>query len=160
MFILHFYEKGLPILFQVSLLTCPTMSSISVASTNNLLDVMLVSASSPTNTQLQCTFLSGFIGSALCAVQYGTDPSYMNLAYFSESSETGTAGESVTVVLGEPLISSTTHYYNATVVAADTTVVVQGSFTTPQYSKYLCRLPQLCYTLCFNVRLCGMTTKY
>jgi len=136
------------------------MSSISVASTNNLLDIMLVSASSPTNTQLQCTFLSGFIGSALCAVQYGTDPSYMNLTHFAESSETGTAGESVTVVLGEPLISSTTHYYNASVVAADTTVVVQGSFTTPQYSKYQCCLPQLCCTLCFNVCLCDVTTKY
>ena len=108
---------------------------------------MLTRTSSPTNTQLQCTFLLGVSGSAVCAVQYGSDPTYMNLTFSAESSETGTTGESVNVVLRGPLNSTTTYYYNATVVAGDTTVIVQGFFTTPQYSKYLgsldCAMPLL-----------------
>ena len=120
---------------------------------------MLVNTSTPANTQLQCTFLSGMTGSAVCAIQYGTDPTYMNLTYFAESSETGTAGESVNIVLREQLTSSTTYYYNAIVVSGEATVIVQGTFTTPQYSKYLRRLPQtVMYTMCFQYSLssfCG-----
>ena len=54
----------------------------------------MVDKSSPTDAQLQCMFLSGFTGSAHCTVQYGTDPTYMNLPYSAESTETGTAGDS------------------------------------------------------------------
>ena len=93
--------------------------------------------SSPSDAQLQCIFLSGLTGSARCTVQYGTDPTYMNLPYSAESTETGTAGNTVSVVLKERLNSSTVYYYTVSAVSGDVTVTVQGTFTTPEYRKYL-----------------------
>ena len=90
---------------------------------------------SPADAQLQCTFLSGFTSSAHCTVQYGTDQTYMNLPYSAESTETGTAGDTVSVVLRERLNSSTVYYYTVSVVSGDVSVIVQGTFITPQYSK-------------------------
>ena len=104
--------------------------------TNNLLTGEIVAVSSPSNARLNCTFLSGFIGSARCSVQYGTDPTYMNLPYSAESTETGTAGDTVNVVLREQLNSSTVYYYNVSAVSGDLDVKVQGTFITPQFSKY------------------------
>ena len=91
--------------------------------------------SSPSDVRLICTFLSGFTGTAHCIVQYGTDPTYMNLPYSAESTETGTAGEAVSVVLRERLNSLTEYYYTVSAVSGDYTVTIQGNFTTPQYSK-------------------------
>ena len=93
--------------------------------------------SSPADAQLQCTFLSGFTGSARCTVQYGTDPTYMNLPYSAESTETGTVGDTVSMVLRERLNSSTVYYYTVSVVSGDVIVRTLGNFTTPQYSKQL-----------------------
>ena len=62
----------------------------------------------------------------------------MNLPYSAESTETGTAGDSVSVVLRERLNPSTVYYYTVSAVSGDVTVTVQGTFTTPQYSKYMC----------------------
>ena len=104
--------------------------------TNNVLRVSVVNVSSPVDTLLQCTFLSGFTGSGHCTVQYGTDPTYMNLPYSAECTETGTAGNSVNVVLRERLNSSTVYYYTVSAVSGDVTVAVQGNFMTPQYSTY------------------------
>ena len=104
--------------------------------TNNLLTGELTDCSSSSNVKLTCTFLSGFTGSAHCTVQYGTDPTYMNLSYSAESTETGTAGDSVSVVLRERLNSSTEYYYTVSAVSGDVTVRVQGTFTTQQNSKY------------------------
>ena len=92
--------------------------------------------SSPTDAQLQCTFLSGFTGSANCTVQYGTDPAYMNLPYSAESTETGT-GQSVSIILKERLNSLTDYYYTVSAVSGDITVTVRGNFTTPQFCKYV-----------------------
>ena len=103
---------------------------------NNVLSVAVVNVSSSTDVQLQCTFLSGFTGSAHCTVQYGTDPTYMNLPYSAESTETGTAGDTVSVVLREQLNSSSVYYYTVSALSEDVTVTVQGTFITPQYSKY------------------------
>ena len=83
----------------------------------------MVDMSSPMDAQLQCTFLSGFTGSAHCTVQYGTDPTYMNLPYSAESTETGTAGDSVSVVLKERLNSLTDYYYTVSAVNGDLTVL-------------------------------------
>jgi len=91
---------------------------------------------SPSDARLTCTFLSGFTGSAHCTVQYGADPTYMNLPYSAESTETGTAGDTVSVVLREQLNSSTEYYYTLSAVSGDMTMRVQGTFITPQYSKY------------------------
>ena len=62
----------------------------------------------------------------------------MNLPYSAKSIETGTAGNSVSVVLRERLNSLTVYYYTVSAVSGDVTVTVRGSFTTPQYSKYMC----------------------
>ena len=59
----------------------------------------------------------------------------MNLPYSAESTETGTAGDTVSVVLRERLNSSTVYYYTVSAVSADIIVTVQGTFVTPLYSK-------------------------
>ena len=101
--------------------------------------------SSPADAQLQCTFLSGFISSAHCTVKYGTDPTYMNLPYSAESTDTGTVGDTVSVVLREQLNSSTVYYYTVSAVSGDVSVIVQGTFITPQYSEY-----EYCSLLAFS----------
>ena len=104
-------------------------------SDNDFLTGEVVDLSSPSDVVLNCTFLYGFKGSAHCTVQYGTDPTYMNLPYSAESNETGTAGDTVSVVLKERLNSSTEYYYIVSAVSGDVTVVLQGNFTTPLYSE-------------------------
>ena len=95
----------------------------------------MVNVTSPADAQLQCTFLPGFTGPAHCTVQYGADPTYMSLPYSAESTETGTAGDTVSVVLRERLNSSIVYYYTVSAVSGDVTVIVRGTFTTPQYSE-------------------------
>ena len=107
-----------------------------IGTTNNYLVVLVKHISSPNNGIVNCIFLSGFTGSAHCTVQYGTDPTYMNLPYSAVSTETGTAGDSVTVVLREQLNSSTVYYYTVSAVSGDVTVIVQATFTTPRYSMH------------------------
>ena len=100
-----------------------------VGTNNNVLRVAVVNVSSSTDVQLQCTLLSGFTGSAHCTVQYGTDPTYMNLPYSAESTETGTAGDTVSVVLRERLNSSTVYYYTVSAVSEDITMTVEGTLS-------------------------------
>ena len=99
--------------------------------TGEVVDLSLLS-----DVAFTCTFLPGFTGSARCTVQYGTDPTYMNLPYSAESTDTGTAGNTVSVVLREQLNSSTVYYYTVSAVSGDMTVTVRGNFSTQQYSKY------------------------
>ena len=105
---------------------------------NNLLMGAVVDVSSSSDARLNCTFLSGFTGTSRCTVQYGTDPTYMNLPYSAESTETGTAGNTVSVVLRERLNSSTVYYYTVSAVSGDVTVTVRGNFATPQSSICAC----------------------
>ena len=97
----------------------------------------MIDASSPNNVSIVCIFLSGFTGSARCTVQYGTDSTYMNLPYSAESTETGTAGDTVSVVLRERLNSSTVYYYTVSAVSGNVTVRVRGTFMTPLYSTLI-----------------------
>ena len=113
------------------------ISSVHVGTRNNLLTGKVIGVSSPSDARLNCVFLSGFTGTAHCRVQYGTDPTYLNLPYSAESTENGTAEDTVSVVLRERLNSSTVYFYTVSVVSGDITVSVQGNFITPQYSKYL-----------------------
>jgi len=113
-----------------------SLSFLHTDTTNYLLVVEGEDISSPNNATINCTFLSGFTGSAHCTVQYGTDPTFMNLPYFAGSTESGTAGDSVSVVLKEQLNSSTVYYYTVSAVSGDITVIVQATFTTPQYSMH------------------------
>ena len=106
--------------------------------TNNLLTGGVIYQNSPNDAIIICIFLSAFNGSAHCQVQYGTDPTYMNLPYSAESTETGTAGDFVSVVLRERLNSSTVYYFTVSAVSGDVTVTVRRTFTTPQYGKYIC----------------------
>ena len=106
--------------------------------TNNLLTGKVTGASSPTDAQLHCTFQSAFTEISHCTVQYGTDSTYMNLPFSAESNDTGTAGDTVSVVLRERLNSSTVYYYTVSAVSGDITVTVRGIFTTPEYSMYVC----------------------
>ena len=112
------------------------LSPFHLGTTNNLLTGEVVGVSSPIDARLNCTYLSGFTGSAHCTVQYGTDPTYMNLPYSAESTETGTAGDTISVVLRERLNSSTVYYYTVSAVSGDITVTVRGTFTSPQYNMY------------------------
>ena len=105
-------------------------------SDNSLLTGEVVDMSSPSDVVLNCTFLYGFRGSDHCTVQYGTDPTYMNLPYSAESTETGTRYHTVSVILMERLNSSTVYYYTVSAVSGDITVSVRGNFTTPLYSEY------------------------
>ena len=116
--------------------------------TNNIVRVAMANVSSPADAQLQCTFLSGFTGSAHCTVHYGTDSTYMNLPYSAESTETGTVGDTVSVVLSERLNSSTVYYYTVSAVSGDVIVKTLGNFTTPQYSKQLHQEVKLTKFLC------------
>ena len=98
--------------------------------TNNLLSGEVVDVSSYIDAAINCTFLSGFTGSDHCTVQYGTDPTYMNLPYSAGSTETGKAGDTVSVVLRERLNSLTVYYYIVSAVSGDIRVtVLAGSFT-------------------------------
>ena len=64
----------------------------------------------------------------------------MNLPYSAESTETGTAGDSVSVVLRERLNSSTVYYYTMSAVSGDVTVTVRAPpLIIPQYSKQLAK---------------------
>ena len=89
---------------------------------------------SPYDATVICTFLCEFIGSAPCRVQYGTDPTYMNLPYLAVSTISGRAGDPVSVVLRESLNSLTMYYYTVSAVSGNVTVEVRGTFTTPLYS--------------------------
>ena len=111
-------------------------SSFHVGTHNDLLTGVVISLTSPSDARINCIFLSGFIGTTQCRFQYGTDPTYMSLPYSAVSTETGTAGDSVSVVPTERLNSSTEYYYTMSPVSGGVSVVVQGTFITPQYSKY------------------------
>ena len=110
---------------------------IHIGTTNDLLSGEMVNVDSPNGATVTCTFLCEFNSSARCRVRYGTDPTYMNLPYSAMSTESGTAGDSVRVVLREQLNSSTVYYHSVSSIVGDISVTVQGTFTTPQYSKYL-----------------------
>ena len=101
---------------------------------------------SPNDATINCRFLSGFTGSAHCRIQYGTDPTYMNLPYSAVSTETGTAGDTVSVALRERLNSSTLYYYTVSAVSGDVTVIMQATFTTLQYG--MSNVPAFMHDMC------------
>ena len=110
--------------------------TVYTGTTNNLLLVHVEDISSPNNATVGCIFLSEFTGSGHCRIQYGTDPTFMNLPHSVVSTETGTAGDSISVVLREQLNSSTVYYYTVSAVSGDVTVIMQATFKTPQYSMH------------------------
>ena len=92
---------------------------------NNLLQVTVIAR--VVNATVECRFQSGFIGSARCRIDYGSDS--RNPAYSDESSESGSAGDTVTILLSQTLDPNTTYYYSVyTIGATETNVQSQGSF--------------------------------
>ena len=98
-----------------------------LGSTNKILSV-IVDIGVP---EVTCQFLSSPVTSATCTIQYGTDPTYMNLPYTDSSN--GTNVKNVTIPLSGPLQSGTLYYY----VASSMGVRLQGSFQTGVYN-YAC----------------------
>ena len=74
--------------------------------------------------EVTCQFLSGPLIFATCTIQYGTDPTYVNLPYTDSSTDTNV--NSVTVPLSAPLLASTLYYY----VVSSMGVQMQGTFWT------------------------------
>ena len=74
--------------------------------------------------EVTCQFLNGPLTSATCTVQYGTDPTYVNLP--NTDSSTGTNVDSVTVPLSTPLQANTLYYY----VVFSMGVRMQGIFSS------------------------------
>ena len=81
--------------------------------------------------EVTCHFPNGPVTSVTCTIQYGTDPSYVNLPYTDSSN--GTNVINVTVPLSGPLQSGTLYYY----VASSMGVQLQGSFQTGVYSHWI-----------------------
>ena len=74
--------------------------------------------------EVTCQFLNGPVASATCTIQYGTDPTYVNLP--NTDSSTGTNVNSLTVPLSTPLQANTLYYY----VVSSTGVRMQGIFSS------------------------------
>ena len=74
--------------------------------------------------EITCQFLNGPVASATCTVQYGTDPTYVDLP--NTDSSTGTNVNSVTVPLSAPLQADTDYYYVVSFMG-------QGMFQTGTY---------------------------
>ena len=81
--------------------------------------------------EVTCHFPNGPVTSVTCTIQYGTDPSYVNLPYTDSSN--GTNVINVTVPLSGPLQSGTLYYY----VASSMGVQLQGSFQTGEYGHWI-----------------------
>ena len=91
-----------------------------LGSANNVLNV-IVDIGVP---EVTCQFPNGPVTSAACTIQYGTDPTYVNLPYTDSSN--GTNVNNVTIPLSGPLQSGTLYYY----VASSIGVLLQGTFQT------------------------------
>ena len=83
--------------------------------------------------EVTCQFLNGPVASATCTVQYGTDPTYVNLP--NTDSSTGTNVNNMTVPLSTPLLTNTVYYY----VVSSMGVRVQGIFRSGMSHYLACR---------------------
>ena len=89
-----------------------------IGSTNSILNVTVDVAA----REVTCHFLNGLVISATCTIQYGTDPTYVNLP--NTDSSTATNVNTVTVPLSTPLQADTVYYY----VVSSMEVRMQGTF--------------------------------
>ena len=83
--------------------------------------------------EITCRFLNGPLTSATCTIQYGTDPTYVNLPY--NDSSTGTTVNNVTVPLSAPLQANTLYYY----LVSSMGVRMQGIFSSGKSHYLACR---------------------
>ena len=111
------------------LLLCDSICSNPLGSTNNILNVTVDIGA----REVTCQFLNGPVASATCTIQYGTDPTYVNLP--NTDSSTGTNVDSVTVPLSTPLQTDAFYYY----VVSSMGVRMQGTFHSGMSHCSFCR---------------------
>ena len=100
-----------------------------IGSTNSIFNVTVDVGA----REVTCHFLNGPLTSATCTIQYGTDPTYMNLP--NTVSSTGTNVNSVTVPLSAPLQAVTVYYY----LVSSMGVRMQGIFHSGMSHYLVCR---------------------
>jgi len=76
-----------------------------------------------------CQLQNGPVTSATCTIEYGNDPTYLNLPY--NASSTGTNVINVTIPLSGSLQSGTLYYY----VVSTMGVRMQGTFRSSMYHQ-------------------------
>ena len=96
---------SLACLGQLSAFVCQYHLFVPIGSVNNLFNVTVDIGA----REVTCQFLNGPLTSVNCTIQYGTDPTYVNLP--NTDSSTGTNVNSVTVPLSTPLQADTLYYY-------------------------------------------------
>ena len=101
--------------------------------------------------EVTCQFLNDPVTPATCTIQYGTDPTYVNLS--NTDSSTGTNVNSVTVPLSTPLQTDTLYYYIASAMG----VRMQGTFHSGVCHWYApCLFMIEAYVLYLNNEICSL----
>ena len=127
------------------LLLCDSICSYPLGSTNNILNVTVDIGA----REVTCQFLNGPVASATCTIQYGTDPTYVNLP--NTDSFNGTNVNSLTVPLSTPLQADTFYYY----VVSSMRVRMQGTFRSGMSHSLFCRnFDRSTYLVCTLLRQC------
>jgi len=116
-------------LLLLHLLTTAVPCLLMLGSTNTLLSVEVDSASS--SPTLQCQFQSGVTGTASCLVQYGRDPTYIDLPFQEQVMQNLTNGGTITVPLSNLRSQNLTLvYYVVLAQIGSQSVSVMGIFQT------------------------------
>lgn len=102
-------------------------AALSITGTRNELIAVEVALCA---SKIYCRLLSSFVGTALCEIAYGTDPTRKQLPLIDKSEETGHSEETLTVALTHQLESNTFYYYNLTAKGGSMNVTVLGEFRT------------------------------
>jgi len=98
---------------------------VTIDSLNNVFDV-IVDIEVP---EAICQFQNGPVTSATCTIEYGKDPTYLNLPYIASS--TGTDVTNVTIPLSASLQHATLYYY----IVSTMGVRMQGTFRSGMYRQ-------------------------
>ena len=114
-----------------------------IGSTNSIFNVTVDVGA----REVTCHFLNGLLTSATCTIQYGTDPTYVNLP--NNDSSTGTNVNNVTVPLSTPLQAVTVYYY----LVSSMGVRMQGTFCSGMSHYLVCRKNWQQYLVCSSLRL-------
>ena len=108
--------------------------TLSITGTTN--DLVAVEVALCANKlEVYCRFLTSFVGTALCKIAYGTDPTRKQLLLIDMSQETGLSRDRLVITLTQ-LESNTLYYYNVTAKRGSMNVTVLGEFRTGVCTLY------------------------
>jgi len=79
--------------------------------------------------EVVCQFQNGPVASATCTIEYGNDPTYVNLPNFASSTDTNVIN--VTIPLSVSLQRDTLYYY----VVSTMGIRTQGTFRSSMYHQ-------------------------